>query len=307
MNTEMKQRYSRLCEKDPDIPIYSQPWWMDTMCGEHGWDVFLVGDGMDIKASFVYRIVEDNGKKKICRALLTQNNGIYIRYPDNQGIVSKQKYEENIMNEILDYIESLGLSSYEQQHHFRLTNWLPFFWRYYKETVKYTYLIDNTSDMDMVRASYSSNARKLIRKAQSKVHVIEITDTEMFYRVNSLSFLRQNEIMPYSYEEFMKLYLACNKHDCVKLLGAVDEEDRIHAVAFIVWDNNYMYFLLNGTDPELKSFQGNYLLIDSCIEEAHKINKAFDFEGSVIRSVNHAFREFGGIPTPYFRIYKEYS
>lgn len=307
MNNEMKQRYLELSQRDMDIPIYSQPWWMDSMCGEDGWDVYLIGEGMDIKASFVYRIIEADGKKKICRALLTQNNGIYIRYPKDQGIISRQKYEENLMDEILDYIESLGLDSYEQQHHFRLTNWLPFFWRYYSETVKYTYLIDDTSDMETVRSNYSTNARKLINKAKRYVHITEMTDAEEFYRVNSLTFLRQCEEMPYSYEEFLTLYEACRTHDCVKLLGAVDDENHVHAVAFIMWDNNYLYFLLNGTDPDYKMYQGNFLLIDACIEEAHKLKKSFDFEGSVIRPVNHAFREFGGIPTPYFRIFKEFT
>ena len=77
--------------------------------------------------------------------------------------------------------------------------------------------------------------------------------------------------------------------------------------AMNVWDEMSVYYLLNGTNPNLKSFQGNDLLIDGAIEEAHKLGLKFDFEGSVIKNVNHAFREFGGVPMPYFRITKDFS
>ncbi len=301
-----KQRYEEFCLREGTIPIYSKPWWMDAVCGPENWGVYLVGNGNDIQASFVFYQIEENGKKRIKKALLTQNNGIHIHYPEGQGIISKQKYEERIMDEILDFIESLGLAGYEQQHHWRLTNWMPFFWRYYKESVKYTYLIDDVSDMDSVRDGYSSNARKLIKKAKKYVKPVEMEDPVEFYYVNELSFSRQGVEIPYSYEEFYRIYKACSDHDCVKMLGVKDDIGRIHAVAMIVWDESYVYFLLNGTDPELKEYQGNFLLIDTCIEEAHRLNRAFDFEGSVIRPVNHAFRQFGGIPTPYFRISKDY-
>ena len=33
----------------------------------------------------------------------------------------------------------------------------------------------------------------------------------------------------------------------------------------------------------------------------------FDFEGSVIKRINHAFREYGGIPKQYFRIRKVFN
>ena len=91
------------------------------------------------------------------------------------------------------------------------------------------------------------------------------------------------------------------------LLKAIDEEKNIQSVAMIVWDKMSVYYLLNGTNPELKAFQGNDLLIDRSIEEAHNRGLKFDFEGSVIKNVNHAFREFGGVPMPYFRISKEFN
>ena len=115
-----RERYKELCKKESTIPLFSQGWWLDAVCGENNWDVYIVGSNMDIK--------------------LTQNNGIWIKYPDGQGIISRQSYEEKIVNEICNFIESLGLIRYEQQYHYNFKNYLPFFWRQYKEIIKYTVL-----------------------------------------------------------------------------------------------------------------------------------------------------------------------
>ncbi len=302
-----KERYRILCEKEKTIPIFSRAWWLDAVCGKDEWDVFLIGTGMDIKAALPYQIKENDKGKYIGRILLTQNNGLWIKYPQNQGHIARQSYEEKIVNEVCDYIEELKLFSYDQQYHYSFTNYLPFFWRYYKEVTKYTYVIEDTSDMDNVRGQYSSKLRNMLQKAQKRVRIIEAEDLELFYQINKMSFERQGIQIPYSFAFFSNLYAACNERNACKLLYAVDDFANVHSVAMVVWDDDSMYYLLNGTDPSYKTFQGNDFLIDSAIEMAHRMNLKFDFEGSVIKGVNHAFREFGGIPKPYFRISKVFE
>ncbi|MCI9325195.1 MAG: GNAT family N-acetyltransferase [Lachnospiraceae bacterium] len=301
-----RERYQELCRRESTIPIFSQDWWLDTVCGMDNWGVYLIGKDMDIKASLVYSLQECCNGKSIGRISLTQNNGIWIKYPKAQGIIARQSYEEKIVNEICDFIETLGLIKYDQQFHYHFTNYLPFFWRYYKETTKYTYVIEDTSDMERVRLGYSSKLKNVLRKAEKYLHIEEETDLEEFYSINKMSFERQGIEIPYSFEYFKKIYDACKERDSGMLLCARDEEGNTHSVAMLVWDKMSVYYLLNGTNPDLKQFQGNNLLIDYSIMEAHKRNLQFDFEGSVIKNVNHAFREFGGEPKPYFRITKEF-
>lgn len=82
-----KERYHILCDRENSIPIFSKDWWLDTVCGENSWEVYLVGTGMDIKASLVYSLVETERGRSIGRISLTQNNGIWIKYPKDQGII----------------------------------------------------------------------------------------------------------------------------------------------------------------------------------------------------------------------------
>lgn len=308
MEMTNKERYHQFClNNSVYVPVFSRDWWMDAVCGPDQWDVYLVGDGMDIRAAFVYYLCEDQEGVCIKRAPITQNNGIIFKYPENQGVVAKQHYEEKIVDEICDFIESLDLKRYEQQFHYSYTNWLPFFWRYYKETTRYTYVLEDTDNYESLLSNYASKTKNGLRKAQKYLHVEECTDIEEFYSVNKMSFDRQCLKPPYTIDILNRLYSSCLKNDAGLMLKAVDDEGKIHSVAMLVWDNESVYYVLNGTNPELKMFQGNLLLIDYGIQFAHEKRLKFDFEGSVVKNINHVFREFGGIPKPYFRIYKDFK
>jgi hypothetical protein len=41
------------------------------------------------------------------------------------------------------------------------------------------------------------------------------------------------------------------------------------------------------------------------MKELSKKTQAWDFEGSMIENVESSFRQFGGVPVPYYEIYKK--
>ncbi len=300
-----KERYEAFAE-NAYIPIFSKPWWLDITCGSDNWDVYVVEKGGKPIAAMPYRIIDAEEGKMITRAPLTQNNGIIISYPPRQKYSSKLDYEDRVINEICDYIDSLDLKKYDQQYNYRFENWLPFFWRYYSESLKYTYVIEDTHDLKLVEEQFSSDARNMLRKARIAVDVIESCDMALFYELNRLTFERQGKETPFSRQLIEALFQATQERNCSKLLFAIDNKGNVHSGALLVWDEYSVYYLVNGTDPKHKSSQANTLLIYEGIKLAHYLGKAFDFEGSVIPGVEKAFRQFGGIRKPYFRIYKEF-
>lgn len=190
---------------------------------------------------------------------------------------------------------------------YRYDNWLPFFLNDYSEITRYTYVVDTKKTYSEIFSNYSVNVRNALRKAQKHLRVVETNDVSKFYEVYSKTFKRQNICVPISEAQFYAIYKGCKEHECARLLFAVDDNEVVHSVAMIVWDSSSVYYLLNGTDPLLKNYQGNTLLIDEGIQTAVKMKRLFDFEGSVIPGVNKAFREYGGVPMRYFRIYKVYN
>lgn len=302
-----KERYLDFCQKNY-VPIYSKPWWMDAVVGPDNWDVFIIEEGGAFWSAMPYYITEKNGYKAITKAPNTQNNGIIFSYPDGQKLQAKLSFQEKCIEKTCDYIESLGLAKYEQQFHYSFQNWLPFFWRGYHSIVRYTYVIDTHADWEVIEGNYTAVVRNELKKSKRFVSMQEDEPTvEQFYAINKMSFERQEKEIPYSMEFVKSIYTVCKNNNAGQIIAAADADGHIHSVAFLVWDEKSLYYLLNGTNPEYKSSQANYFLINEGIKIAKKKGLLFDFEGSVIRPIEKAFRGFGGEPKAYFRISKTFD
>lgn len=312
MNREMmldpaeKLRYDKFCTKTY-VPIFSQPWWLDAVCGSENWGVHVLEKSGNFLGAMPYYVENRNGYEIITKAHHSQNNGIIMSYLPKMKYVSMLDRQEEVINEMCDYIEKLGVDKYEQQYHYSFTNYLPFKWRGYDAMVRYTYVIEDTSDMNKVIAEFNYIIRNEIKKAEKCVVVKEGLDIETFYALNKMSYDRQNMEVPFSLNLVRRIEEACSTRECRKILYAEDANGNIHSVAYIVWDDESVYYLINGTDPRFKSSQANALLIRESIRVASQLGKKFDFEGSVIKSIEHAFRSFGAKQKLYFRIYKSFN
>lgn len=300
-----KEKYRQFSEKEKTIPLFSKGWWMDAVCGDN-WDVILLEKEGDIIASLPYYFTIENGEKTIQKAPLTQTNGIWMKYPPTVKNDRKISFEQKVMNYMIENLESLNLAKYNQYYHYSFTNWLPFYWKGYNQTTRYTYVIPDTTNMELIYQNVSSNVRKLIRKAEKIVQIKDGMDIETFYEMNQQTFKRQNLAIPYSFEIVKKLDEACEKRNARKILYAVDKFGQVHSSAYFVWDDRSVYYLMSGSNPNLRSSQSLTYLLFEGIKLANKLGKKFDFEGSMKKNIEHHFRQFGAIQMPYFHIYKTF-
>jgi hypothetical protein len=97
-----KEKYREFCKKEKNIPIFSKDWWLDAVCGEENWDVVLFEKGGEIWASWPYYKVRKFSFNIITMPKLTQNMGIYIKYPHNQKYYKKLSWEKEIINTLLE-------------------------------------------------------------------------------------------------------------------------------------------------------------------------------------------------------------
>lgn len=305
-----KEKYSIFCEKNY-IPIYSQPWWMDAVCGPENWDVWLYQTGNDtingIEAAMPYYMEQRGPYRYITKAPLTQTNGIIFKESPSRKLVTEAELQEKIINAACAYIQELSLDVYEQQYPPSFQNWQPFFWKNYTNILRYTYIIRDTSDWEKVVENISSKYRNKIHKGQRLTNIGEWTDRDTFYTEHERVFLRQGKRCPFSRELWNRLYDACVAHEAGQMFRAIDAEENLHALLFLVWDRRYVYQLLGGYMPEFSSSQAYPALIYHGIRLAHEKGLAYDFEGSMIQRIAVAFRQFGGVPTPYYRIRKVFN
>lgn len=210
--------------------------------------------------------------------------------------------EKNLYREIIQQ-----LPSYD---HFclnfspQITNWLPFHWAGFTQTTRYTYVLNDLSDIDALWKSFHSTTRREIRKAENRfgVHVKEDATVEEFIRLNQMIFKRQAMHCPYSDAYVHRLDSACVKHSARRIFIAEDEHGKQHAGVYVVWDSQKAYYLMGGGDPHLRTSGATSLCMWKAIQFAATVSKTFDFEGSMLEPVEHFFRSFSPTQTPYFQV-----
>lgn len=305
-----KEKYELFCQQTY-VPIYSKPWWMDVVCGgPENWDVWLYESGDNILAAIPYYMERRGAEgqyRYITKAPLTQNNGLLFKQDDTRKAVTAAELQEKVINEACNFIKSLELDVYEQQFHYSFQNWQPFFWNNYTNIVRYTYVIEDTSDMERVFSEFSANYRKNIRKGQRLTRVCTDIAPDVFYNEHEKIFQKQGLPSPISRDFWDRFYNACQAHDAGQLICARDDEDNIHSLMYVIWDEKSAYPILGGYMPEYSNSQSYPALTYHSICMAHEKRLAYDFEGSMIQRIAHSFRQFGGVPKPYYRIRKVFN
>jgi hypothetical protein len=236
--------------------------------------------------------------------VLTQNLGVWLNYPDNLNYTKKISFENRIMKEVLKALPKSDMVNINL--HYSLTNWLPFYWAGFRQTTRYTYIVEGLEDLDNVYERFDPAVKNKIRKAENLVETVFTDDINRFYEINRKTFLRQKINIPYSLELLQKHDSMLKERNARKIFFAKDKDGNIHSALYLTWDRMSSYIHMAGEDPDLRSSGAGIKLIWDAIKytcETLHLNK-LDFEGSMIEGVEQVRRKFGGIQYPYFSLIK---
>lgn len=301
-NKDRKEKYREFCKTEKKIPIFSKDWWLDAVCGENNWDVVIVEKDYKIVASLPYFTNRIFLFKYSKMPMFIPFLGPSIIYPQKQKYQNRISYENKVCMKL---ISELPITHYFVQHfNHNFTNWLAFFWNGYKQTTRYTYVIEDISDFESVKKNFSVGKRSDIKKAEKLVEVNYDLNSKTFYRHHKKMVNNNGEDIHYSYQLFEKLYNSAYKHKSGRTIYAFDKENNIHAAVFYVWDAENVYFLITAIDKQFRSSGASSLLVQEMIKDVNKVTKGLNFEGSMVQSYEKSYRQFGGTQTPYYRISK---
>ena len=298
-----KEKYRIFCETEEKIPLFSKDWWLDAVCSEPGtgWNVILLNKGDDIIASMPYCIKRRHGLTYITMPKLTQAMGPWLR--DSKAKYAKALGQEKfLMTELIQRLPPFD--HFVQNFHYSITNWLPFYWQEFSQTTRYTYIIEDISNLDIIWSGFESKIRTDIRKAERTLTVDTNPDIDCFLDLNDMSFARQDLKTPYSRALIKRLDSSCQSRNCRKVFIARDSQNRTHAGLYLVWDCHSAYYLMSGANPELRSSGATSLCLWEAIRFSSKVCSRFDLEGSMMEPVERFFRGFGAKQVPYFQIKK---
>ncbi len=293
--------------KEESIPLYLQPWWLDSVCSSSdlNWDVILYKKGEHIWGSFVYITKYKMGFKIMTTPKLTQITGLYIKYPKNQKYSKKISWEKEIMNYFINKLPDFDFVNITFHH--SITNWLPFKWAGFKQSTIYTYVIEDLKDLNRVYKNFDHVARNNIKKAiKNGIEIVDSDNIEKFYEVNKITFTNQGIKVPYSLNFIKKLYYEGKRNNSVKMKFAI-KDNRVYSVMLSFYDKKTLYTIAASSDRRINTFGAEYLLYWEMMKFASKKGLSFDFEGSIIESIEKRNRSFGATQKRYFVITKNNS
>jgi GNAT acetyltransferase-like protein len=280
--------------------VFEQPWWLDTVAPGQ-WSAATVRRGDDVVARLPYMCRRRYGLTTIVQPHLTQTLGPWLA-PTTCKYAKRLEAEKRLLGQLIEALPPFDF--FRMNFSPAMTNWLPFYWAGFEATVRYTYRIEDLSDLDRVHADFQESVRRGIRKAQGALAVDDDYPLEDLLRLNTETFARQGLRPPYSDAFVRRLDAACSARGSRRVLGAIDADGRAHAGLYVVWDEHTLYPLINARDPELQAFGSNTLLYWEAIRLASEVSRVFDFEGSMLEPIEHFVRAFGGRQTPYFSVSK---
>lgn len=295
------EEYKVFYKENPDICVFSSPWWLDAVA-QGNWDVILVKENNQIVASFPYVYKKRHGKKvDIIMPPLTQKMGPYIKYGNRTKESKKIEFENVIYRKILASLPSFVNFnvSFDQKY----SNWLAFCWEGFSQTTRYSYVIEDLSDIEKVKSGFAYAKRSLLKNSD-RLTIIEDISKENFYDFFTEAINERNEKVTFDYSIFSRIYDAAYLIGNGKAYCCVDSEGNKQAIAFFVWDKKTAYYLLAMRKREYVSSGATELIIYEFLKKISGEIRSFDFEGSMIEGVEASYRRYGAVQSQYFSIMK---
>ncbi len=284
--------------------LFQQPWWLEAVAPGR-WADIIIKKGGEPLLRFPYVTEKKNGFTGLTMPPVTQTLGPWLK--PMQGRQSSQlSLQKELMTELIDRLPQHDF--FYQRFHYSILNWLPFYWKGFNQTTRYTYILDDLSNTDNLWTGMKPNIRNKIRKAErAGIEVTDTDDIETFLDLCELTFKRQGMLMPFTRDFVRRLDNACASRGARKIYITRDKTGRPQTGLFCVFDANSMYNLMQGGDPELRGSGANALAMWESIKFASTVTRVYDFEGSMIEPIEEFFRSFGCIQKPYFEISKTNS
>ena len=293
--------YDRLVDESPQGNPFCHSWWLDAVAPGR-YQILTVERGGAIKAALPIVFRKWAAGLQIGMPKLTQKLGILFA-PSQANYAERLSDEDELVGQL---IEKLPVGcSFDQQFHENFTNWLPFYWEGFSQSMIYTYIIDNLSDVDAIWGNFRTQARQCVRKATKEgVRVRETDDIELLYDINRKTLERLGLHISFSLEFLARIDAAASKNAGRKAFVAEDPAGRPHACEYILYDGRCAILLLKGADPALRSSGAQTLLEWEMIKSMSSVVRSFDFGGNMKRSIEAHLRDLGARQAPYFRIWR---
>lgn len=295
-----RERYDELVAASPQGSVFATSWWLDAVAAGR-WRAHLLEEGGAAVAAWPTVVRRTRWGDVHEGAPLTPFLGPLFR-PE----ASERARRANEVKRLEELLEAIGRAAHvEARCNPAFDYWTPLSWHGFTQTTRYTWRLPRLDDLEEIFGGVRENIRREIRKAQKRGVSVEEGTLEAFEEIHRGTAAHQ-EIVGFERgaEALRAIEAAAGARGARRILLARDGDGRVHAAGYFVRDERWVYYLIGGSDPGLRTSGAASLVLWKGIEYAAEQGLGFDFEGSMIRGVERFFRAFAGVPVPYSVIRK---
>ena len=298
-----KEQYCAWAESQEYIPLFMKPWWLDAVCAGKEWNALLARDEEgQIIGAMPYLLRKRAWLRYIVMPQQTPIGGIWV----TPEVTADRWKTAEVCRAIKEQLDGLNLAYYYQQYlpGSLCVNAMKALGFTTKERL--TYRVEDLSNLDNVIASFSKNKRRQLQKALS-LHAEHTMDIEEFYRFHCQCLESRKRKISYSREFLLVLERKARRAKQCEILSICNADGQVYAAAFLVWDKNYMYYLIPAYEPTYGDTGAGALLVLEAMKLARDKHVVFDFEGSMNKGTAKHYKQFGSTPITYYGVEKYYK
>ena len=283
--------------------IFQEEWWLSiTSQGKYGKLSY------ESKYGKVHLVYAYRKRYKIFTEIyvapLSPYSGVYFELKRDINQITKYKLLYEALPILVDQLPKYSRLKVNYSPSFDW--WSPLFWKGFSQYTLYTGILKNISDHDAIWKGFNQNIKRNIKKAEKTIIIKEGFDAERLYSLFTKTMSNQGKSPGYPKRILFELIEGIKKRKCGQIFIGEDENGIAHSGILLVWDSTSAYYLIGGTDPELRSSGAMPLTMWTAIKIASNYVDVFDFEGSKQEGIDRFIRSFGAIPSPFYTICNGY-
>lgn len=300
----IKTKYKEFCCQGY-VPLHLQAWWWDAVCGPSGWRAALSADAAgNVYGIWPYATQYRWGIPMIKQPPFTSYAGPWIRYPDHPELKqhSRHTHEKAVLEDLMRQLPRRVF--FRQNAVPGLQNALPLQWGGFVVSPRYTYRIADCSDLDACWEGLKSSRRAKIRQAQDRLDIRRAdSEWEPLFDLYTATMQRKGLGTTKPRAAFGMLHKALHARRQNAVFTAYEPSTAQPVAAlYVAFDHRWAYAILAASAVTEQPRHALDALYWAAIAFCHERGLGFDFEGSMAPAVEHVYRSFGGVLTPYLEL-----
>lgn len=285
--------YREFCFRN-NVPLFAQDYWLDAVCGDK-WNVFPVYRSGKMIAAMPYFTLKRLGMPFMIQPQLTQFLGLQVDYTETGGSeYNRRSLFRKCSESVMEQMRRKRFVYVQCPMQYGEQDWLSYYWKGFRATPRYTYVIEDISNPDEVIRHFHPSKRRHLKSVEAEGLTVDLSLTaDDFYNFHAGCLLQRGQKVIYSRAIFRNIcHVMCGRKSCV-IVAVRGRDGALQSAVFVVWDRNSAYQLMSCTDMRYGSGGASTYAVEQAIRYCSSRTHKYDFEGSMIHDVEYSYSKFG--------------